>query len=226
MDKSDLQELLATLYLRLNGYFTSGFIAHAPDNNLTEVDILAVRFPHNSEPEREIEPSPWLQIPPNRTDILLCEVKGENAHIQFNRALRNNSDSIAKIIRWIGLFQDNEVNKVAGRIQTILVTQPVQTPNFFRGDDFPEKSASIRGVLFAPDEGMPEPNQPRFIPGEEILQFIWSCLCPDHERPFCDVRYDFGLWGGFQDIVKYFKDRKANGMTQGSMQDLYNHFGV
>ena len=42
MDKSDLQELLAALYLRLNGYFPSGFIAHAPVGNLTEIDILAL----------------------------------------------------------------------------------------------------------------------------------------------------------------------------------------
>jgi RimJ/RimL family protein N-acetyltransferase len=29
VDKSDLQELLAALYLRLNGYLASGYIAHA-----------------------------------------------------------------------------------------------------------------------------------------------------------------------------------------------------
>ena len=226
MDKSDLQELLATLYLRLNGYFTSGFIAHAPDNNLTEVDILAVRFPHNSEPEREIEPSPWLQISPNHTDVLLCEVKGENAHIHFNHALRNNLNSVEKVIRWIGLFQDNEVVPVARRIQGILATQQVQTSDCFLCDEFPEKNLTIRGILFAPDKGMPVHNQPRYVPGNEMLQFIWNCLCPDHDRPSCDVRYDFGLWGGFQDIVKYFKDRKANGLAQGSIQDIYAHFGM
>ena len=61
MEISDFQEQLSALYLRLNGFFVSGFIVHAPQNefndkgeprkNRTEVDVLAVRFPHNIELE-------------------------------------------------------------------------------------------------------------------------------------------------------------------------------
>lgn len=226
MDKSDLQELLATLYLRLNGYFTSGFIAHAPDGNLTEIDILAVRFPFNSEHEREIEPSEWLQIPRDRTDVLICEVKGQEEQLRFNSALRNNPESACKIVRWIGLFPNVEVEQISHRLQGILSTQEVQTPEHFRNIDIEERRISFRSILFAPDRGTPVRNQPRYIPGDEMLGFIWSCLCPDHERPFCDVRYDFGLWGGYEEIVSYFKDRKANGMGQGVMQDIYSHFNL
>ncbi|MBI4762923.1 MAG: hypothetical protein HZC39_13540 [Chloroflexi bacterium] len=226
MDKSDLQELLATLYLRLNGYFTSGFIAHAPDGNLTEIDILAVRFPYNSEREREVEPSPWLQIPRDRTDVLICEVKGQEEHLRFNSALRNNLESIRKVVRWIGLFSDQEVEQVAQRFQDIVATQEVQRPEHFRSIDFEEKKITVRSILFAPDRGAPSHNQPRFIPGDEMLGFIWSCLCPDHERPLCDVRYDFGLWGGYKEVVAYFKGRKVNGEAQGTMQDIYNRFDV
>ena len=66
MDTSDLQELLAALYLRLNGYFPSGFIAHASVGNLTEIDILAVRFPDHRELEREVEPC--VHLTPKRPD--------------------------------------------------------------------------------------------------------------------------------------------------------------
>lgn len=226
MDKSDLQELLATLYLRLNGYFTSGFIAHASENNLTEVDILAVRFPYNSEPEREVEPSRWLQIPQHRIDILVSEVKGMDNPLKFNPPLRNNPESIKKVIRWIGLFSDNEIDQATRRLSSIFSTQIVQTPENFRAVEFPEKNLSIRSILFAPDRGIPARNQLRYVPGNEMIEFIWRCLCPDHERVLCDIHYDFGLWSGFKEIVLYFKERKANGATSGTMQDLYNHFGV
>jgi hypothetical protein len=33
MKKHDLQETLVSLYLRLNGYFVSGFIVHAPGDD-------------------------------------------------------------------------------------------------------------------------------------------------------------------------------------------------
>ena len=32
------------LYLRLNGYFVSGYIVHAPHGATTELDVLAVRL--------------------------------------------------------------------------------------------------------------------------------------------------------------------------------------
>ena len=187
MDKSDLQELLATLYLRLNGYFTSGFIAHAPEGNLTEIDILAVCFPYNSEREREIESSAWLQIPQGQTDVLICEVKGENEQLQFNPSLRNNPESVRKVIRWIGLFHEDEVDRVIQELQDVIATREVQVCMQFPSHCFPEKNLSIRGILFAPDRSTPRRNQPRYVTGNEMVEFIWRCLCPDHERPLCDV---------------------------------------
>ena len=43
MIKSEVQGALVTLYLRLSGYFTSGFIVHSPTygQNRTELDVLA-----------------------------------------------------------------------------------------------------------------------------------------------------------------------------------------
>src|SRR5437867_493484 len=92
--KHDLQETLVSLYLRLNGYFVSGFIVHAPgmnkESNRTQVDALGIRLPNNSEPEREVRPSEYLQLPTRQIDILICEVKGDKASLQFNEAIRSS----------------------------------------------------------------------------------------------------------------------------------------
>ena len=60
------QEAVVTLYLRLNSYFTSGFIVHsdAPGHNTAELDVLVVRLPHNAEPQRDIAGAPELDRPP------------------------------------------------------------------------------------------------------------------------------------------------------------------
>ena len=77
MTKSDVDEILVQLYLRLNGYFTSGFIVHSDDwgRARTEVDCIAVRHPHYREPERQIEPSEFLGANEGKIDLILCEVK-------------------------------------------------------------------------------------------------------------------------------------------------------
>lgn len=57
--KSHVQENLLNLYLRLNGFFITGFIVHSPElgKNRAEIDALAIRLPYNDEPERVIKPS-------------------------------------------------------------------------------------------------------------------------------------------------------------------------
>jgi hypothetical protein len=40
------------------------------------MDVLAVRFPQHQEPEREVQPCPFLAIPPNHVDFLVGEGRG------------------------------------------------------------------------------------------------------------------------------------------------------
>ena len=64
MDKSDIQDTLVSLYLRLNGYFVSGFIVHASSGVGTEIDVLAVRFPQHEEPSGRFSPATvWRSLP-------------------------------------------------------------------------------------------------------------------------------------------------------------------
>ena len=227
-DYSDFQEQLASLYLRLNGYFVSGFIAHAPEGYVnketeprsvrTEVDILAVRFPYNSEPEREVKPSEYLRVSKTHIDVLICEVKGREQALQFNEGLRENYDAILSVLRWIGILEEQEAVKLVSDLKDLLSTQYRNSPDAFR-ELVPNKNYRIRAIFFAPDCERPkECNQPRYVFGQEMLQFIWQCLRPTEERSGCQVRYDFGLWGPYEKIVRCFKEAQE---PFASVNELY-----
>jgi len=205
------------LYLRLNGYFVSGFIVHAPgQGNLTQVDVLAVRFPNNSEPERAIRTSAYLQTSESLIDFLICEVKGGKGIPNFNEALKENDEAVGSILRWMGAFTNEE-------IQTLI--EPVKQLLSFSGqnsDEFPTHACPrqhrIRAVLFAPDRANPIEGEPRYISGDEIVKYIGDCLHPVEPRSHCSVRYDFGLWGDLEPIVKVFKEAPS----QPSVNEICN----
>ena len=63
-EKSTIQELIATIYLRLNGYFTTSFIIHSEKNEIDgEVDIISVRFPGHDQEYTGHNSSKYLEIP-------------------------------------------------------------------------------------------------------------------------------------------------------------------
>lgn len=67
-------EWLCLWYLRLNGYFTlPNFYAHGCTGPLTEIDVLAVRFPHSQE--QEFEDDSALAKPTDRVDVVFAEAK-------------------------------------------------------------------------------------------------------------------------------------------------------
>src|SRR5690348_9082718 len=109
--RSNAREDLVALYLRLNGYFSTGFIIHSPAHNniYTEIDSLSIRHPHNAEPEREILPSPSLEPSSEQTDLLICEVKGRGQLLQLNDALRDNTGAIESALRWAGLIPSSRI---------------------------------------------------------------------------------------------------------------------
>lgn len=63
----------------------------------------------------------------------------------------------------------------------------------------------IRAILFAPDRPPVQQGQTKFIHGQEIIDYIWICLRPDESRPECETRYNFGLWGIYEPIIRFFK---------------------
>ena len=224
--RSNLQENLFNLYLRLNGYFITGFIVHSPEwgNNRAEIDALAVRHPHHSEPERLIEPSPYLQTSSEFTDLLICEVKSKGEQLQFNESLRNSIQAINSVLHWSGLFLDHETQELSYCISQMMQPseEPKQTISCITGP----RQTQIRVMLCSPERWTKRNNQTWFIPGSEIFSYLYACFCPDTRRSSCSTQYDFSLWGEiYEPIVRFFKEHYDK-QKPGKMKELYAYLKV
>lgn len=225
MDRSDIQENLFSLYLRLNGYFVTGFIVHASLGNKTEIDALAVRFPHYREPEREIDVSPALDTSDSLLDFLVCEVKGGTGHFNFNVLFREDPEAIASVLNRFGAFADDEVASLVPRIQDVLRPDKIQKSQRYPTIAIPRINSRIRFALVAPDQKRKAKSNGPYIFGDDMISYIWHCFRPTVQRPLCGVRYNWNLWGEqYIRLVKYFKDK--NRAEPGDIEVLYAHFGV
>lgn len=225
-ERSILQESLVKLYLRLNGYFTSGFIVHSETHgrNKTEIDILAIRHPYNSEPEREIAPSTFLPLEENKTNILICEVKANGQQLRFNESLRSHPETIYSILRWVGIFKESEIAELPNEIARSMIPDDANAKNisFLNGPN----NTAIIPLLSSPERNNKRDNQPFFLHGNEIFSYIWQCLCPAQLRESCATQYDFTAWGReFFPIVNYFKSRALSDGA-GTMKELYKYLKI
>lgn len=222
LTKSELQEALAALYLRLNGYFVSGFIAHAPTGNRTEIDILAVRFPGQREPEREIGLCKVLGPSPKYVEFVVGEVKGGSKHPQFNANFRERPEAIRSVLNRFGAMREDEVDALLEKIRDLLEPQAV-----IRSQTFPQIDTSaglLRFILFAPEQTRPKADG-SLIYGDDMIQYIWECMRPDERRADCATNYNRTLWGHqFNPLVAYFKDPGRK--NPGSIAELCKHVGV
>lgn len=220
-DRSQLQERLVRLYLRLNGYFSDGFIAHHDINGRisSEVDILGVRFPNHSEPEREVGLCPRLQLDDcDNIDVLIGEVKSNGVLLRFNNAMSTNIDVLRKTLNRVGAIERETVERYITDIHGLFAPQPINS-NSVKRIKIPELNIQISALLFAPETNNQRNNQNYCITSNDIFTYIWNCLRPETTRESCSVRYDFGAWGDYENIVRYFKDRARE--QPGSINDLY-----
>jgi hypothetical protein len=226
--RSRLQENLLSLYLRLNGYFVTGFIAHSPEwgKNRAEIDALAIRHPLNSEPERVIKPSPYLEVSTEFVDLLLCEVKSKGQQLQFNNTVRELPDALISVIRWSGLFYEQEILKLVDELI------PLLQPSDIAKQEIPcvigPRGTRIRAIICSPERWQKRNNQPWFIHGSEIFNFLHNCFCPEEPRNSCSTQYDFESWGEvYEPIVKYIKSKKDVSAIKASMvNELYQYLGI
>lgn len=161
-DRSVIQENLFSLYLRLNGYFVTGFIVHASRGNRTEMDALAVRFPYHREPQREVGPSPALGTSDCLLDFLVCEVKGGTGTINFNPAFREEPEAIAGVLNRFGTFSQEEIANMIPRIQSLLRPDYIQRLRCYPTLEIPSINAQLRFVLVAADQEGKEPKAAPF----------------------------------------------------------------
>ncbi len=225
MTKSDLQENLFSLYLRLNGYFVTGFIVHAANGNKTELDALAVRFPHHREPEREIDPSLVLDTSDLFLDFLVCEVKKGSQGVNFNAAFRESAEAIATVLSRFGAFTDEEISSLVPVIKDVLRPEKIRKSQKYPTIYVPRINSRLRFVLVAADKKRDDHNQRPYIYGDDMISYVWQCFRPEAKRQHCGIRYDFDQWGEqYRKLVRYFKDESRG--KPGDIESLYDYFGL
>lgn len=144
--KSEVNEALAVLYLRLAGYFTTGLVVQAPEwgQNRTEIDCLAIRHPHHEQPERGVSPPPFLALRKGEVDLLVCEVKSLASELTFNERLRNDREVLGSVLRWAGVFSDGTVREMVERLLPLLQQGvPAQTARGCRGGRRPRSRVAL-----------------------------------------------------------------------------------
>ncbi len=220
--RSQLQEQLVSLYLRLNGFFVTGFIVHSPQHgqNRAELDALALRLRYSCEPERQIGLDSTLDLTEKYTDLAICEVKSKGQPLQFNQSLVGQSAATATILRWAGLFRESEVNPLSDAVAQALAPRDQAVPE--APAVFGPRDVRIRGLLFSPERDSRRTNQTWFVPGPPLFSYVWRCLCPEIPRQSCATTYDFQLWGNHEPIVRYFKSRGHN-EGPGDIKMLYEY---
>lgn len=218
MRKSDVHEALAALYLRLNGYFTTGFIVHSPEwgEAHTEIDCLAIRHPHHEQPERELKTADFLNTGEKMIDLLLCEVKSCPDQLSFNEPIRTDPEALRAALRWAGVFTKAQVISVANRFQPLL-QDGVSAKEACAG--VVEGSCRVRPLLCCPPYA--EVSVDRWcLTGSKIFCFADQCFNPPKRRVSSSTRYNFQQWGyPFTPIVQYLKD--PGGPKQKTLDGLY-----
>ncbi|WP_421230180.1 hypothetical protein [Aeromonas jandaei] len=221
-EKSDLQERVVRLYLRLNGFITDGFIAHSPThgNNLSEIDVIGVRFPYHSESEREVPICKQLNIQDGKIYIIVGEVKSNGQRVSFNKALKNNIDVTRKAINRIGFIHPKNLESALVKIHEL-----VQDTAFNKEGpaqyEIPSTEYSVSAVIFKPETNERDAAKEFFITGPDIMNYMWDCFKPEKARCGCATIYNFALWGEFEEIVRYVKS--ANKREDLNMESLYSH---
>ena len=225
-EKSTIQEQLVTLYLRLNGYFTTGYIIHSDKNEIEgEIDIIAVKFPFHSQDDTEHNSSAFLELSSN-IDIIIAEVKSKGKALQFNDSLKQTEtlEPLKKLLRWTGVFMEKEIDDIASELNTLVQPKENSQLEKFRSTKILETSfgkVTVRPILFSPERNSIN-NADKFVNWTEINDFLWLCLCPAENRDLCGTRYDFTAWGqGLNEIVKAYKNRQKTQTKFTSISELY-----
>ena len=221
MIKSEVHEVLVTLYLRLNGYFTTGLIVHSPSwgNVRAEIDCLAIRHPHHEQSDRVIETDAFLDPQEALADLIICEVKSNPQQVRFNESLRTNPEILQRVLGWTGVLEREQWSSVADKLQALLRAD-VSGKEVRAG--IIEGSCRVRPLLCCPPSLEPIDNR-WCLTWTEISRFINDCLTPQQRRQSCSTQYPFDLWGyPFAPIIKHFKD-KSNKAT---LENLYEFLGA
>lgn len=217
--RSQVNEALVALYLRLNGYFTSGLVVHSDQwgASRTELDCLAVRFPSHAQPDTEAPTAPFLRPHSTCIDLLICEVKSSPESLEFNKRLREEVGVVEYVLQWAGILDPKAITSVAESLRAIL---KVGLSSKSASAGIIEGQVRVRGLLCCPPAVKVEPPDGWCLLGAEILGHARHCFDPRRPRYSCSTRYDLQLWGSWLGpLVEYFKGLKKGEAP--SLDSLY-----
>jgi hypothetical protein len=218
MNKSVIDEHLIDLYLRLNGYITTGLIIHSPawGQTSTDIDKIAIKYPYHQQPERLVPSSEFMQSTDGKIDVIFCEIKNKPELLKFNKPIKNDITVLAAALRWLGMIPPNKVDELA---QQLIVMFQDDTPIYIAKNGYSWGDYNFRALLCCPN--LHNQTDSWTLGSEEILSFISKCLNPQERRASCSTRYNFQQWGLVTaDIVRYFKKYEPN------IEELYTIMGV
>lgn len=226
--KSQFQESLVNLYLRLNGYFQSGYIPHSEKLGKagTDIDRIGVRFPGHSQKEREVNCSHLLDISEGSIDIIIAEVKNKSLEFNYTISKREKgaTENWFQILNWIGLFKEVDLETLITQLIKLVSMNGIKDNGSFGKVEYESNYGliTIRPILFVFEKEKSNKDTKLWINGTEILEYIGECFCPVINRAECSTRYPFSLWGAdFSDIVEYIKDRDKRGKGIGTLSEMY-----
>ena len=195
-------ELLATWYLRLNGYFTvPDFVVHKDYRNRpggTDADVLAVRFPHSCEYQRrfEFDHDPGLVTCGDKIDFIVCEVKKGRCDLNETWLMKERQN-VEYAIRWMGLENDDaKISQIANEMYSTGICESASNGSSVRfvaigSTENPGLKQHLPRVTQIPHAAVIEFLRRRFVTGCEginrqnwdpaIVEFAELCNSADSE---------------------------------------------
>ncbi len=216
----ELNVALATLYLRLSGYFTTGLILHAQrkgGQNKGEIDCFAVRHHLHDQMARGVASPEFLGIGTDQIDVILCEVKSKAP--RFNKSIQTQ-DNLCDALRWAGVLPEDRISSVA---QQLIPLMKEGADKDLARKGVTNGHVRVRALLCAPP--LAESDVASWcLTGTELFRYLHLCLDPSQAPPSCSRRYAYDLWGtSYAPIVEWFKrKRREEPITLQALYDYLN----
>jgi hypothetical protein len=115
-------------------------------------------------------------------------------------------------------------SEIAEKVRATLQTRPIASKDM---PTWTDGHVRVSGVICCPERWEASRNDPWFLGGKEIFQYIWNCFRPDPPRPECATKYDFTAWGAeFEGIVHWFKKKDMAKLPDDPLAALYAHLEI
>lgn len=218
-------KLIASWYLRFNGYFPmTSFILHdagaakQPGGQITDADILAIRLPYTEEiikgPDEliiRVKTDPQLDVVPGLTDFIIAEVSSQKCKFYW----LNETDQTVEVkfldycLRRLGYWPPDVVPEISKKLS-------VEKWTF--SDD--AKRVRLRLLAFGVTrcDGLPGIQQITFEVAFEYMRDLFSCYDPYSSEPTRRIVSDHKQWHPL--ICEIYRGLRGHKVEQRSPREI------